>query len=687
MKILILILFTISNIFAQSLSIELLKKGDDYFKHRNYYKASKIYEQLINDNEIKNKAKILYKLGVSYLKLQKNEEAYKIFIRLINNYPDSKYKKDAIFKIVNYYKIRHKYREAINIMEKNLSYYLQDKKYKTSLLNLYIFAKKYERALSFLEKYFSENKWFIKKKVEILQSEKKYKEAILLIKNNITKYDDISLYKTLAELYDYTGDVENSALWYKKAYYKSNDITYLINEGRMYISHNLKDKAIAIWNKIFEKYGYNVYSYQLIGNLYKEFGLYNELIKLYNEAIQRGFDFRKNKIEILEVMGKIEEAVKEYVNMITDNNFTSIKNKILNIAFIEGYYDKVNNSLLALLNNHKKQLYIYPILIELYIKGNKIENGIYYIKKYTSLKNYNKEYFSNLISLMLQKNLLTESEKIFSFLYKKDKLSLTLKIKYLNILYLTHNFDKLLKVANTITSKKYKEELDYYKGIAYLEKKKYNKAKKYLEKHLNKYFFFKKYIDTLIYTKDYNKAYSLIEKNIENKSFKEDELLFQEAIILLFLKNKENAESNFNKIIKDYPDSIYANDVAFYLFISENLKKEEKEYFYKYITYFYLKNYKTSLKYLNQIKNSLPAIEYLKAKLYIKIKDYNNSILILKKLIKEKNYVTPFAMEELGNLYLILNNKDKATTIFKKLLNNYPSYNNVQYIREKLLNL
>ncbi len=685
MKFFIIIFLLSANLFSQSVDIELFQKANKLYKQKKYYKAKKIYESLLESSEIDDKQNLLFNLGNSYYYLQKKEQAYNTFKNLISEYPNFKHIKIALLKMVEYLQYKHKYKEAITLLQK---YFIQNKDMDIGkkVIKLYKYDKNYSDALLFLDNNFSMSKWYLEQKSLLLEASKEYNKAINLLEKNIKNYDDLKFYQLLSELYEKSGNFSRSAMWYEKAYYKSKNIEYLINEGRMFAVNNKIKDAKKVWNKIFKLYNNNQYSYQIVARVYKEFGLYDDLLKLYTQAEKHGFDFFEDKINILEILGKINDVLDEFIKKINIKNYYSIKDKILQIVFINDELKTVSSYLKYTLNENIKPEFIYPLLIEIYIKYKDSNNILKYFKSYINSNKINYVFVIDLINKINNYSLYKEEEQILHYLKNKKLLNDSLKIKYMEVLYLLNNYDKMIKIANTIHSKSFTKDIAYYKGLGYFKTKQYKKAEKYFRKYKTDFRFFSNLIDVMIYNKQYLQAAALLEKGKKNKKFIQSELLYKESFLNIFLNKTNSILNNFKKILKIYPDSEFANDSGFYIFLYDKYPAKYK-LFSDFLKSLYLKNFPAAIKALNKLaefkKDAI--IKLLKAEVYTEKKDYNSAVKELNKI--NHGYILPYAMELKGDIYIkYLNDKIRAVAIYKKIINDYPGYVNIQDVRNKILN-
>ncbi len=686
MKYFFIYLLLAVNLFSQSIDIELFKKANKFYSQKKYYKAKKIYESIINSSVITEKDKLLFNLGNSYYNLQMKYKAYTVFKNLISEYPSSKFIKPAVLKIVKYLKDKHKYDEAVRIMS---DYYRRskDKEIGKKIIEIYIFSRKYSEGLKFLDENFSMSEWYLEQKVLFLKHSRRSKEAVDLLLQNIKKYDKLKFYVMLAELYEQSGNLDKAAQWYDKAYTKSKNIEYLINKGRMFIINNRTKDADRVWKNILKLYKYSRKAYSIIANAFKEFGMYNELLKLYNEASAHGFDFTEDKINILEILGRIDEALNEYVKLLNVANYYSIKKKILDIAFINEEQNKVENFLAETIKKKNKIEFIYPILIEFYIKTKNKKNLINFFKSYINNVRLNNIIITDLFNAMSRLSLFSEEIDIFQYMEEKKKLDDALRIKYIEALYLSGKFNKILSVANKISTKKFDKEISFYKGLIYIKKKKFRDAETVLAKYSDDFEFYSLLIDLKIYTGNYKEALKIIEKGEHNKKFNKSELLYKKGFVMLFLDKPSEAFSYFKKLLEIYPDTEFANESGFYCFIYDMLPKDNKILVPQFLKKIFVNDYVSALKVLDKIYiiKRADLIKLEKAELYIKMEQYVDALNELKNI--NEDYVMPYALEKEADIYMKYMNKPSiAEKIYRKIIKKYPAYVNIQDVRNKILN-
>lgn len=684
------------NLYAQSIDIQLLKKADEYFKNREYYKAKNIYENLIQSPDIKERDRVLFNLGKCYSALQQKEKMYNTLNMLLTEYPDSKYISLSIPLITDYLKSKRKYKEAIEILEKYIKKYPEI--LKKRLLELYEYSEEYEKALNYLEENFKISKWYIEKKVKYLRNLKRFSEAVSFLKSIIEEFKNPQYYQMLAELYIENGDLISAERYLRRAYDISNNIHYIIEIGRMYALHNQIQNAIKNWGKLFTILGRKRFVYEQISNLYKEFGLYKELLKLYDEAKRYGIDFTKEKISVLEIMGRYEEAVDEYINLLGSDKFLYVKERLIRLAVIEDEFNVVEKVLKRRISRAEIFLKekLTQILYYIYYETNKIKKAEDLLKEYVNLKNIDIYFINKFIDDFLLKKEYKRLYNVLKNMKRKDELTENINLKYATLLYHIKRYKESLAILQKLDKRDVNtKQVDYLKSLIYFKTGKYESCIRILEKCKEDFRCFLLLVDSLAYSGRIDKALKYIGKGMKEKRYRKDILYFKEAILLLFLDKSGEAKSDFKKLVEVYPNSEYANEVLLYLFIWDNEfvknNKEREKAFYEFIKKYYLTRYKEASELLKRVAVSNTTLEeivnYLSARCYFLAGDSVNALNILDSLIQKESIVLPYALELAGDIYYRQNRKDKALNIYKRLIDKYPNHPEIQQIRERIIEI
>ncbi len=679
---------------AGSINEELFNKAEKYYSSKSYSKAITIYENLLKEENFINRELLLFHLGSCYSFLRQNEKSYYILSQLFKEYPHTKYLKKSLKIIVSYLKHKKDFKTALELLKEKSRIIGSDNEINKMRLEIYEYNEDYKEALKFLEKSFSLSFWFIQKKVYYLQEIKKYDKAITFIKTHLPQFKRIELYQSMADLYELKQDFNNSILWYDKLYTKTGNINHIINQCRMLFSNNLLKQGQQTVSKIFKYLGDNIRTYKQIAEIYKEFGIYNKLLKLYNKGIKKGFDFHKEKINVYEVMGKYEKAVYEYLKFLKPVSLPYISEKILNIALYEEQLILIEKSLKKYKNQFsgKKDL-IIKIQINLYLRFNQY-NKIYSAleEEYFTLKKVDNNFLETIINSLFNTENYEYIMKIYNLMPEKIKKNINpvIKLRYAQSLYVFEKHRASLKILKDINQKALKNAINYHIALNYLKLKDYNKAIQCVKKQFNNESM-DLYFKLLILKTQYQKAMKLISGEMKKKQYPKSKLFFNEIIVNLFLNEYTIIIKDLKKYIEIYPQTDEANDCVNLLFLLDNEfiknNKNKKKQVMKFFQFYYLKNHKKIIKILKELhfnNDNLDSILfYYLARAYMYNSEYDKSIEELKKIIKIKSFIKPFALELLGWIYLNkLGKKQTAYKYYKKILAKYSSFINVNNIRK-----
>ena len=694
----ILILCFSLQLFSQSLNDELFKKAENHFKRRAYDKARIIYENLLKEKDFKKRELLLFHLGSSYHSLRKRENAYQVLTKLLEEFPQTAFLKKSLRIMVDYLKQKKEFDKAVELLENYLNKFKNDIEIKKLILDVYEANEDYSKALHLLEKDIPRDFWFVKKKADYLKKIKEYDRAIEFIKSQLPEYDKIEMYMLLAGLYEIKKDFSNSALWYEKSYNKSKKIIYLFNGARMLLSNNAIEESRTVINKIIEILGHNVKTYKQIADIYKEFGMYDELLVLYNDAIKKGFDFEREKISVYEIMGKYETAIYSYCQMLNKTNYFYVLQKLENLILYEEQFPLTEKLLIEYENKFpaKKGL-ILQLQMQIYLKFDQLSKLINVLKaKYFPLNNIDNIFLETLMNSLFSR----ENYEYIIDIYKlipleiKKNINPAIKLRYAQSLYIFKKYDLSLQILNTLKQEVLLNTANYYKALNYVELKKYPEALQNL-KGLKNYEAFNLNLKILILKGEIKQAEKMLSRELKKKNFPKSDLTYNEIIIELFLNEDVLLIQDIKKYLQIYPQNDKANDLAFMLFLLNNdlikNNKENKTAVMDFFKYYNLGDFKQSIVVFKKLKFNIENIDsiinYYISKCYLFENDYDTAINELNIIISKETFVKPYALELLGWTYHYKKkNPELARKYFKQVLSDYPSFVNINNIRKILTN-
>ncbi|MBN1897537.1 MAG: tetratricopeptide repeat protein [Spirochaetes bacterium] len=694
MILLLLIILNIATVGSQSIDLELAKQADDHFEKHNYYNASKIYEKLKGSPDIKKQDRLLYRLGVCYDSLQKQEKAFAVLQELLSDYPSSEYIETSLPLMVKYLGARRKYSEAIALLEKYINQYPGDQ-LKQKLLEMYEGNKEYDKALKYLEDNFSLSRYYVEKKYLYLTYLKKNEEAIRFLNEAFDKFNDPYYYKMIADLYVDNGDFDTAERFYDKAYDQSKDIQYIIDSGRMYAIHNKTEKAKQVWGRLFQIIGKKQFTYQHVAGLYKEYGFYNDLLDLYEKAKKDNFDFTQDKIDVLQMLGKYKVAVNEYLKVMNRTNFSVIKKNILDIAMVEGQHQDVESVLMENISDSPRQAApLLKILYYLYYERSQMDKAENILLSYVARQDVETNFIDDVIQQFINRN---QYNRIFRVIKNMDKKMIQGKIQfqYATVLYHLGQYDRALDELDRLNRKDVKkEDIDFLMARIYMGKGDYRSSVTLLKNYGKDIVRYLNLIDSLLFLGKPEESLDYINKEKGNKNFPRDILLFKEGIYFIFLNRTGEAKASFNKLLEIYPNSDYANESVFLLYIWDNefIKNNEKrkETFYKFIKNYYKKDYQKAGEDLNDLNlkgtTLAEVVQYWQSRCFYLAGEDDKALDILKLLSKEESIVLPYVLELAGDIYYFKKgDKKQALLFYKKLIDQYPQHPEIQQIRNRIL--
>gem|GEM_PF-5680022 len=687
-----LMLYTLLS--AGSINEELFNKAEKFYSSKSYDNALKIYENLLKEEEFKDRELLLFHLGSSYSYLRKEEKAYRILSVLFKEYPQTIYYKNSLKIMIDYLKSKKEFQAALDLLEEKSVLLKGDDDIKKMILELYEYNGSYLQALELLEKEFPLTLWSFQKKVYYLRELKRYDDAISYTREHLSRYNNIELYQSLADLYELKKDYKESMAWYMELYKRTNNINYIINQSRMLFSNNIQDLGKESVSFIFEKLGDNIGTYKQVAEIYKEYGLYEELLVLYDSGIKKGYDFQKEKINVYEVMGKYEKAVYEYLKLLDKNQISFITDKLYNLALYEDQFELIEKLLVKYEEDfpNKKQL-ILQIEISLNLKlgqFNKIQTAL--MKKYFPGKNIDQDFLENIINALFNKGKYDHIINIYDQIpgSVKARINAVVQLRYAQSLYMFNKYTESLDVLNSFKQSALQDVVKYYKALNYTGLKKYDTAIGYVRKY-SSYEAFDLYLKLLILQGQFNKAKDEIRGEIKKNKYPKSNLLFYQIVVNIFLNESEIVVTDMKKYLEVYPHTREANDCVSLLFLlnnefikSDKGKKEQVLAFYKY---YYIHDYNKAVDVLKNITvkdtNLKSVISFYLSMSFYYLDEYKRCVTELKEIIKQDTFIKPYALELLGWIYLNkLQDKETAKKYYNDILASYPSFINVNNIRK-----
>lgn len=698
------ILFGIISIFifvtilvASSINEELFIKAERYYKVKAYKKAVSIYEGLLKEKDFKDRELLLFHLGYSYYYLKQKEKAYHILKQLFSEYPKTRFLKSGLNIVLDYLKTKQEYEEALTILKDKRRFLKNDDDIKSYILEIYEYSEQYIKAIDFLEKNYPVNLWSIERKAYYLRELKEYDKAIVFIKQNLAAHSKLKLYQLLADLNELKKDYTQSIYWYNKIYNQTKNINDLINQARMLFSNNQISDGQKTVKRIIKIIGEKVHTYRIVSKIYQEFGLYDELILLYDQGIKKGYDFKKDRINVYEIMGRYEQALDEYMKFLSKKQFRFVSEKVINMAIYEEQLLLIEK---LMPKYHKKYTskrdLILKIELSLYIKLNQFEK-IYKIlnEQYFNVDNVDLNFLDNVFNYLFQMEHYDYIVRIYQIIPKKliKKIHSIVSLRYAQALYLVKDYQKALSVLRKVKDKRFKDNVTYYRALCYTGLNKIDNAIRLVKKQ-NNYNAHHLLFKLLLMKKDYKQAEQIVKKEMKKRRFPKSNLFFENIIMNLFQNQYVIIIKDMTKFLELYPQADEANDLIIMLYFLKNdsIKKNEKKQkeLMKYFQFRFLDNHQQAINVLEKQKfnsshNNMVKYYYL-AQSYIVLNQNKLAEKELKKALKAKSFIKPFALEMLGWLYLN-KYKDKKTAYqyYKQILASYPSFINANNIRKLMI--
>ncbi len=466
----------------------------------------------------------------------------------------------------------------------------------------------------------------------------------------------------------------------------------------MLIANNKIEKSRPFIAKVFSLLGDNITTYKYIAAIYKKFGIYDELLKLYEKAEQKGYDFKSDRVNIYEILGQYEKAIYNYLKILNDSTYSLVLTKLLNLAEVEEQLDLVEKQLILLENKfpEKKEL-VFRLQMQIHIKFKKLTQLMdVLIKKYFPLNNINNSFLEGIVNSLFSMENYDYIIDIYKSIPKEISTNInpSIKLRYAQSLYLFKDYGRSLTNLNSLKSEVFENIIKYYKALNYTGLKKYAEALNSL-KGQNTYDFFNLHFKILILQEKFKDAKQLVSKGMKNKKFPIHNVAFNDIMMSLFINEDVIMIEDIKKYLEIYPQSDHANDLVFILFLLQNdfIKNDEtiKSKIMDFFKSYYLNDFKQAASYLIKLQfktdNLDSIIRYYLAKSYVNMDDYDKAITELKKITDKKTFVKPYGMELLGWIYMYKKkNPQTARKYFKEILANYPAFANINNVRKLLTN-
>ncbi len=548
-KTLIFLLFIFGNILisaAQGIQSEVL--ANDYFKRGEFEKALIIYKKLHDKKPYSNK--YIYKLVETYQQLEKYDEAQNLIINRLKltNTPMLVVELGYNYQLKDSIKTANKYyNDAVSFVESNPSY-------------IYGIAKRFE------------DHSLLDQAIEV------YTKGKLLDPN---KNFNIQL----ARIYGDQGDIEKMFTNYIE--YIEYKPTFLNNVKRAFsdfISENRTNEKNVILRKILLKkiqLKPDVYWYELLSWLYIQEKAYSKsfiqekaLYKRNPESLDRIFD-----LAITAVNDKANDEAKDILNFIVESTQDIETLLSAHQYLLEIETESADNKNLQEIDTKYNTLFktygLYESTLSLQIAygnflafyNNQPDIASQFLKKTVNLNI--SPYQEAKVKLLLADILVLQERFNEALIYysqiqanlKNSTISQEARFKVAKTSYYKGDFDwaeSQLKILKASTSQLIANDALDLKLL--ISDNKYEDSTKTALGYYAK-------ADLLAFQNKTVEAIKLLDKVLTEHKGESitDQALYQQAKLFEKLNQYENAESNYQQIISDYPQDILIDDAYYYL--------------------------------------------------------------------------------------------------------------------------
>lgn len=652
-----------------------------YWIGLNYYNLNEYSSAIIwfqRDKQSKSKfsdVSALYK-ALSYLQLDRGDEAKKALLEVINNKEASpKYTEEALYRLASLYLEEGSANRAINYFNKIVLDYSESKYYLESLSLLgesYFLLDEWDNArrsyLLLLDVGGSDRDRIYKRlatiyyKLDDINSSKEYLERY------VGEYgEDISVLTMLSEILVKTGDnkraIEVLSLLEKSGLSQDQRIKNSYTLGTIYFKDKKYRRAYELFSKLSSK---EALYFSTLSGIYSDLDIMPSINRLVD-------NFYSDKYTL--------DAINRYINYLEKGGNSRELEKLL-LYVVNKYPENISYSLTLgeYLLEHGRFDESLKYLSRGYSRDSKYYSNISYkigwiyynkgefsraIKFFNSLKEGDDDYLKALYSKSIayyQIGDLNSGKRGFLELLKKESIYKSEVAFYLGMIEKdNHNYKKAITYFYSSKSKDslYKDSMDNIAWCHYHQKE-YNRA---LKIYLN---LSKKSSDTIykfnaancyFYLEDYNSALSLYEVVSNSNNKLRGSAYYKVIEILFYLGEDDRGYDYVKKFYKDLPESELPFEVI--INIGDNR-------LYNGDPDGALKIYKKITSIFNRGKNWDRA-RFRQAEAYRVKGDFETSSDIYMSSITTGDYYFKESIKELVNLLSEVSDPELTSTIISKL--------------------
>ncbi len=478
-----------------------------------------------------------FKLGYSYFMTHNYKDAKPLFDRLKDE--KSQYQEASIYYYAYLCYLDSEFKTALHEFERLNGSKTFENSYPYYITALYFLDKRYDDVLSYA--------------LPILKTTKQENET--------------DMYRIIGATYFIKGDLDKSKEYYDKfqaldqGKTQNNQDSYQIG----YIAYRLKDypKAIEELEKLSEPDAYYQSAMITLGDAF---------LKTGNKQSARNAFFRASKLDFDPQLQ--EEGLFNYAKLSYELEFHQVALDAIQ-EYIDTYKsnkrkEEANTLLAEILLSTKNYRAAVDVLENFPRTSPEAKAAYQKVTYYRGLEYYNERAFENAISMFLRSEENRYDEEIYALAtyWKAEAMYEVRKYKEATLA-----FNKFLQLPAARKTDVY-HYANYALAYAAFRNDNYNTAANYFERFLagggkdgielnTRNDAMARLADSYFASKNYGKALTYYDRLISSNAQSQDYALFQRGIIQGLQGNNDAKIATLNSVITKYPNSNYADDVAF----------------------------------------------------------------------------------------------------------------------------
>ncbi|HLR01065.1 MAG TPA: tetratricopeptide repeat protein [Sphingobacterium sp.] len=511
--------------------------GKSYYNDKDYEKTIEWFEKL-DGNTLAGNESMEYHFKLGYSKFMSGD--YETSKPLFEDLKDrkSKYQEASIYYYAYISYIDREYKTALHEFERLKGSKTFESSYPYYVTALYFLDERYDEVLAYA----------------------------LPILNDTKQEHETEMFRIIAATYFIQGDLEKSKSYYEKfqaqdqGKTQNNQDSYQIG----YIAYTLEDyeKAIEELEKMDEPDEYYQSAMITLGDAF---------LKVDNKQSARNAFFRASKLDFDPSLQ--EEGLYNYAKLSYELEFHQVALDAIQ-SYIEAYPqsrpEEAKTLLAEVLLSTKNYREAVDVLEDISNRGSDANAAYQKVTYYRGLEFYNERAFENAISMFMRSEDNRYDEEIYSLaLYWKAEAMYEVR-KYGESVV---NFNKFLQSSAAKDTEVY-DYANYALAYAAFRNERYNTSATYFERFLatgrtkeielnTRNDAIARLADSYFGMRNYARARQYYDRLIDLDAQSQDYALFQRGIIQGLQGDNEAKLATLASVIKKYPKSNYADDVAF----------------------------------------------------------------------------------------------------------------------------